>query len=827
MNAANWCRAVVKIVVMSSCMLAASAAFARVPAYSSSITNNLWSADGGNWSGDYTAESRWSKGHLPGIFEWCTISPAADAVVTMPSGTYDTFSNPMFSVPSGVTLQICGTNSVFRQAATSEECYPENVWGVGYGGTRFFAATITSSFGTNSRVSEISNYSFRVSSDANGRPTAHFDRGVYDFDAGSSHAVTMLMFDSAATGQGLTTIEFHTGTTFRAYNIMAQAGVDEAALRFDGATARVSGSAQFPSASRGFRQEVATTTRLECVNGADVQMQSLWFGVMGASYGCTTQKTYRVKLDGGSKLSIDGSFGMRRGGDFRIDVSDGSELSVGSGGNIYLPDASNTDPVGGRLVSAVFVSNATFRADGAVHFGKRQYPDAASTSEIVLADRSVMSNANGFSAYGGTRMSLSDSSWTADGAVNFYSSALAALPGPVFAVTNSSLAFSKDLTIGNGTADDPAPTVSLAKGSSLSVDSNLYLQNGDVQMVDSSLSGTGKLTFGSSSGTWLPSLVMSNSTVDVSGKSFYYSGDIVAEDCDWTWPSDGTYGSPGNLNVTLRGGSCVCDKAQLTFGGMDSVLKLEKGAVFDHGTTYSFYLSSTAGGLATLHLVDGTFRSTNIRLNNTATSRSLVKLDGGTLELKNGFILQNSGTTARLEANGGKVKVLNNNATFTGFSATAIGSRGLTIDSNGHPMTITQAFADAAGESGTLVLAGDGVKTLNGAGTTVSTIVVAGGKVVFANDFAFAGRLVVTNGATVALGGSMTTLSELVLGDGTTAGIVEMAPTDTIAVSGPVVSSSSLAMRSLLYFDGLRILYQTAASHVHDGHERTLIPENP
>lgn len=788
-----------KAMVLAVLALAAGTASARVPAYSSTMTNNSWTASGGDWSGDYMDESRWTKQHVPCPQEWCWVAPTASGTLTMPDGEYETFSSPMFTVPSDVTLTVCGTNSVFRQGATSLECYPEPVWGVGYNGTRFLSVTIGDDFGTGSRVTEMSDYSFRVQADGS-RPTVHFDRGTYDFDAGSSHALTTLLFDSA--GQEGTTVWFHPGSVLKTYNLMVQGLVDGGTLRFDGATADFTNTAQIPSASRNFNKDVASTTILECVNGSTVTAASLWFGASGAAYGRTTEKSYRMLIDGGSTVTVDGSFGFRRGGDFRLDVSDGAELHLGQNSNAYLPDAETDDPVGGRLLTDIVVSNATVRADGSFGLGRRQAFDAAATATMEVKAGSLLANGGSFAVYPASRLTVADSAWAVGNAAQILSSSAADIPAAVVVATNAqvTVAAGKSLSFGSETAGAAEPDVSLAAGTTLTVDGTLHVYGGRTAFADSTLTGAGTVVVGRSSAASAPELAFSNATVDVSNKFEIYCGDVIAEDTSWTVPASASFGVYGDASLTLRGGSYDCTKGQVQLGAAangEFVLTLEKGAIYDHGGTYSLYTAAGENSHAKIHLIDGTLRSANIRLNNNSTGRTTVKLDGGVLELKNGFIPMNAGQGTRLEADGGTIRILQytkDTAAVTGFSETALGPKGLTLDSYGHALIIDQAFDNAQGKSGVLILAGDGEKTFNGRGSTVDTVVVAGGTVVFADDFAFDGTVIVTNGATVALGGSKESLAGLVLGDGKTAGVLRMSSTDTIAVNGPVtVNKARLA----------------------------------
>ena len=119
---------------------------------------------------------------------------------------------------------------------------------------------------------------------------------------------------------------------------------------------------------------------------------------------------------------------------------------------------------------------------------------------------------------------------------------------------------------------------------------------------------------------------------------------------------------------------------------------------------------------------------------------------------------------------------------FSGIADARIGSRGYVIDSD-YAFSVSQDFADASGETGELILAGTGVKTLSGAATTVSRVVVAEGSATFAAGSSYASTLVVTNGSSVS-NVPETGLKGLILGDGTTTGTLPIDFSQTIDVDG-------------------------------------------
>ena len=768
--------------------------------YQSHITNNLWSADSGSWSGDYLTETRWGLGHIPGALEWAHIEPSADAAITMPSGTYETFGSLYVSAVNDVSVTIAGTNSVFRMPRTERDIYPTGSFGLAYWGTRFLSTTVNGSTGTNYQPVELTDYSFRVTADGN-RPTAHLDRGTYDFDSGDSASYGIVLFDvlyenktHPERNQGDTTVWFHPGTTLRTRNLSFLSVAPQSTLRLDGATATVSGSAMFPPAGADYHDELVTTGVVEVVNGGSLALSGATFGNSTASFGVTTNKSYRVRVAGdGSTLTSTGSVKFQGAGDFQMDVADGGLVDLQNAA--YFPDSSAAKDI--PIVSRISVSNATLRVGDRLYLGLRTGPYPAATS-VLNVDGGTLANLGAFELWNNAELSLANTSvWGVTNSVLLCAAQDAENAAARVTVTDSDVLIGAGgkLNVGSSldeTASDPVLVIS---NSTVALDGELNDCGGRIELRNVTVTGAGKLQVGQGNVKHAGVLYATNSVIDSLGSVKYQAGTIVAEDCTWTDVSSTGFGTSSVFDWTLRGGSFTQKmKVQCSIGGgarAVSALRLERGAVFDLGTTYGFNLANGTAATGTIHIVDGTFQAKNVQMNLDANCQATLKLDGGVLQYKEliGCKAAGAGASARLFANGGCIRALGkpvSGAAISGFTETAIGPKGLTIDSNGNAITITQAFADVPGESGELILTGKGVKTLNGAGSTVSTIVVAGGTVVFADDFAYAGRVVVSNDATVVLGGSLKTLTGLVLGDATTKGIVQLAPTEMIAVAGPV-----------------------------------------
>lgn len=110
--------------------------------------------------------------------------------------------------------------------------------------------------------------------------------------------------------------------------------------------------------------------------------------------------------------------------------------------------------------------------------------------------------------------------------------------------------------------------------------------------------------------------------------------------------------------------------------------------------------------------------------NGKTTRKARIALDGGVTEVNavgGGSSAQCRGGTgwAAFEADGGTIRA-NGDSTFllSHFDEATLGAKGLTVDSNGHAVQISQNLAKKAGvEAAVLTLAGTGTKVINGANT--------------------------------------------------------------------------------------------------------------
>lgn len=185
--------------------------------------------------------------------------------------------------------------------------------------------------------------------------------------------------------------------------------------------------------------------------------------------------------------------------------------------------------------------------------------------------------------------------------------------------------------------------------------------------------------------------------------------------------------------------------------------------------------------------------------------RTLLKLEGGTFTAASvygglGATANGGAGYAMLEANGGTLipSASPDAAGFIrGFDSAKIGANGLLVDA-AYDVAIPQAFADKDGENGELILAGSATKTLSGS-STVSKIVAAGGRIVFADGQATTSALLVTNGAEVAFASASVgaSFSGVTFGDASSVGVLVATPGVVPVINGTVdIANIKVALAS-------------------------------
>lgn len=204
-------------------------------------------------------------------------------------------------------------------------------------------------------------------------------------------------------------------------------------------------------------------------------------------------------------------------------------------------------------------------------------------------------------------------------------------------------------------------------------------------------------------------------------------------------------------------------------------------------------IRQTGGEIVTDGSYDGVFLVVD---GNSQNCTGTLVLDGGVLRTSrvwggggaHGRDATKTGT-ARLQANGGTISAKGGTDPVVAYLDEALlGEKGLTIAADAD-VTIAQSFANQENAEGSLILTGQGVKTLTGTETTVARIVVDGGTVFFADGAKASSTLVLRNGATVRFAGDPAAvgLTGLVCGDADGAGVLTLKTDQPFAVAGDVV----------------------------------------
>lgn len=221
----------------------------------------------------------------------------------------------------------------------------------------------------------------------------------------------------------------------------------------------------------------------------------------------------------------------------------------------------------------------------------------------------------------------------------------------------------------------------------------------------------------------------SSGVINITGGTTSVGGSLIARN-----GGDTTFGT-ASVNITggqTSAGALLLQMYQFNGAGIDVAIGGAGTVTATNGVSFSF--SGTAAGTST-------------------TTARLTLNAGGTLKVAS--ITASADMTygkMNLALTGGKIVALGNSTSFiSGFTtAPTIGADGVTFDSNGFNIEISQALQ---GASGKLTKMGSGTLTLSGKNTYGGTTLVSEGTLVI-NDTTGTGAITVAGGAT--LGGSGT-----------------------------------------------------------------------
>lgn len=230
---------------------------------------------------------------------------------------------------------------------------------------------------------------------------------------------------------------------------------------------------------------------------------------------------------------------------------------------------------------------------------------------------------------------------------------------------------------------------------------------------------------------------------------------FVADDSDITIRNGSSVKFYG-ASVAFRNGSTVVNSGTLTFvgnsGGMPLDVLIDGSAI----TNLSSLGVGTEGPVAFVVTNCGEIVSSGDLSFGTASAGATpysvsVKIADASVAARSICGIQGGSSSAALVANGGVVRAISTSSNLIyGFASAELGEKGLAIDSSGYDVAVSQSFTDKVGESGQLILSGDGTKTMSGDLSGVTRVVVEKGSAAF-TAAASLNDLVVSNGVSLVL----------------------------------------------------------------------------
>ena len=293
--------------------------------------------------------------------------------------------------------------------------------------------------------------------------------------------------------------------------------------------------------------------------------------------------------------------------------------------------------------------------------------------------------------------------------------------------------------------------------------------------------------------------VFDNATFETGGRNIIWeSMSVFATNSKFTVASP----SLRSGRMELKDSTWTSSNPAIGFtAGRKALLRID-GGKFNAAKMY--FGTEAAGATGVVEVASGEVAlSGGVSLVTANGSVGVLVLEGGVVETPvvagdagcNAYDSTKTGI-AMLHANGGTLRASKSSDGFIKYlSSATCGAKGLKIESN-YDITIPQSFANADGESGELILAGSGVKTLSGSATSVSKIIVTEGTVVFATGSRAASEVVVTNGARVVFAESPSTvgITGFVCGDASSAGIITVAPASLLDFGSAAVTFNNVKL---------------------------------
>ena len=737
------------------------------------LTANNWQKVGGVFDGIVTNEAHWSLGHVPTTGERLTIhNLSANFTVTFPEGVWTNAAGLYFNAAAGKTLTLSGIGSSWLMPSSEDltELYTGEPIDIRAGSLSLMKEGLykndNPSYGTS--VASLSNFLFIAGGTA-ADPTLTVDGGVYDFrdpdgsgDWASSTAKTYLLFGSGE-ASGSTSVTLKNGASVRAWNVGIQAAAPVNVVTFDCAQGYFE-TLNMPNGNFGYNNSLANRSLLVLTNGTSISTRSM-------SFGHRANKDVRILVAGeGTELTVRGDFtaantspmAMFEVGDGATARFQGAATFVGSGGGTNL-----TRIAGGNIV---FGSGSTvkFGQVGAANIGKMKCD--------VVGDGGSVSSAVKLEIDGNTHVATTGTVWNLSGlAIGGYgnggtprvemhggslyvtnATSIAAKDDAVFVVDGGKATFAGAVSVGDGAGKFGA----LALGGETLFKDALNLGKsaagalGSLTITGGVVIAEGNVSIGSNNGA--------TGTVTIAGGTL--SNDFAST---YVYLAQGNAASFGELNIS--GGEMF---ARAIYAGWKGHCAINvSGGLLRIGTDFRLGSNGLSDGAYDVMTVSGgtvecAFNSA-ANIGQTSPGHAKLRLNGGRFVasgIKGGNAAQANGGSGRadFEADGGTIAAASDCTVLSKFDSAVVNAGGLTIDTQGHSVTIDQS------------LTGTGVLTLTGGGT-----------VTFAPGITCGVAVVVTGGTKVDFGG--VSPRGLTLGGTGGKGILAATLGSTVAVDGDIV----------------------------------------
>ena len=707
------------------------------------------------------------------------------------SSTVNFTSALQFKSHLGKTVTFDGSGVDFHQPE-STVIYPNPSFGF-YRGTAQFLG-VNADVERTKPISDMSDFKVSLTETSPDGAAVNFEKGTYNFysPGGVTRSTDVLnpalkFFHNGTYGAAGTSpvVRFGPGVDINLPCWWYQGNNPTNTVVFDGARAVVAGGAYFPFVTGGASVgEEATVSRINLENGAKLTFKRALYMANASTLETDNDHVYEFNVRGGSRLDTLGAFGHIRT-DTRIAVSGENSEFVVAGSLNAGQKAGSAFSVDVRDGGTFFLTNYVSAVANLVYLG------SSNGAKISLTGNGGTYKIRPpLTFYQGT-VDLTNCTWDV-GAAQYrlgyagYSPVDMRFNGGTFSVGGiHCLAWT-------GVASLTCDGCNVTQLSHMNVGGNYESSSS----VLSGCTGTVNVVEGR--------FQMTNGGVMYLGAQGGARGILNVSGGTYTEPSSiGTcVGYYGSAEVNVSGG--LCSSTVLRTGVMAS----------PDADVPEDIVRVSGGELRT---------STELEVAHDESRTGRLELTGGYVTAKN--VYGGAGTSV-LSANGGTVSASDATTSLIhDFTTAEIGAAGLTIDSNGKTITVPQAFVNKAGESGRLVLAGAGVKTLTGDLTGLDTVEVTAGS---ADLIGRTVKNLVLNGGTLVLDAAkpIVVTGTLTVECGSVAFVSQMTRgtvCDVLKLSRPLTEASLDNLRGLLVAAGLSAEDVCDFTQVSDGEGGYLI----